>query len=1147
MELLRAEASHLRDGVLVRSEGWVRRASGGGLALRSGARLSRHAAMAFAVLAAIALGAVLHGARVGGAGSAVSVAPRSHGLSHTRLVGLPLAARGSVSAALGADSRAYRARSGGRGVSAANPKQRLSASFTSAGVSVNSGAMRLGLSVRGVGFGSSLTSPATAMPRARGNRIMYSRPGLSEWYANGPLGLEQGFTVGAAPSGHVAGPLTVSLALSGNACASLAEGGKAIALALAGTTVLRYGSLSATDARGHVLRSWLELQRGRLLLRVDARGARYPLLIDPLLQQDHFESGGEFGGSVALSADGNTALVGAPTAGVNTVGEGFVFHRSEGVWTEQAKLRGPFPAENELGASVALSADGNTALLGAPRAGEGTGVAWLFTRSGSAWDTGKTIPCNLEEEACQRYGSNVALSGDGHTALIGSAPPEGGGATWAFTGTGSTWTQEGGPLAGAPTGEPLALSYDGATALVGGTAYARSGESWSMQQELGSGPVALSSDGDTALVGAFVWSRSGGAWAQQAVLAGGASVALSADGNAALIGAPAERVARVFARSGSTWTQRETLSVQGAEQKLGASVALSANASTALIGGTAEPTGAAWLFATGPVVVTGAASAMTETSATLNGTVNPNGESVSDCHFEYGTTTSYGSSVPCSALPGAGNSPVAVSATVGGLTPGITHHFRVVASNAGGTGYGKDQALATVTPPTVVTSEATSITQTSATLNATVNPNGGNVTDCHFEYGSSVSYGFSAPCAALPGAGSSPVAVSASIGGLTQGATYHFRIVAANAGGSATGADHVMTTLPKAAPSVVDVGPSSVTDSTATLRAEVNPNGGQVTDCHFDYGTSPSYGSSVACTSLPGSGTTPVNVSAPISGLAANTTYYHRIVATNASATTYSADGPSFITFPVESAPEYGRCLAANPPEARFEGPKCTTVRSPGAYQWYPAFGGPHPLRSVHFTTKMKELTEVKLQTAGGQTISCTGETGTGEYTGPKTTGNVTIRLTGCHLGELGSCQSTGAAEGEVVSVPLNGELGVIKTSKVEPAKNTVGADLKPSSGEVVAAFACAGTPVLVRGSAIATVTKNSMTLKPVLKFAISKGKQNPTRFEGAEEDVLLTKLGESGAFEHSALSLTMIQTNERQAPGTCGWCRGAMEVNSVF
>jgi PQQ-like domain len=96
-----------------------------------------------------------------------------------------------------------------------------------------------------------------------------------------------------------------------------------------------------------------------------------------------------------------------------------------------------------------------------------------------------------------------------------------------------------------------------------------------------------------------------------------------------------------------------------------------------------------------PSVVTGVASSVTPNSLTLNATVNPNGTEVSDCHFEYGTTTLYGSSAPCTTLPGSGNSAVAVAAPVGSLASNTTYHFRIVAANPGGTSYGVDETFAT--------------------------------------------------------------------------------------------------------------------------------------------------------------------------------------------------------------------------------------------------------------------------------------------------------------------------------------------------------------------------------------------------------------------------------------------------------------------
>jgi hypothetical protein len=100
-------------------------------------------------------------------------------------------------------------------------------------------------------------------------------------------------------------------------------------------------------------------------------------------------------------------------------------------------------------------------------------------------------------------------------------------------------------------------------------------------------------------------------------------------------------------------------------------------------------------YVAAPTVVTGAASMVLRATATLNGSVNPNGEQVTGCVFEYGTTVSYGSSAPCSPSPGSGESAVAVSAAIAGLSPSTTYHFRIVATNLGGTGLSADEAFTT--------------------------------------------------------------------------------------------------------------------------------------------------------------------------------------------------------------------------------------------------------------------------------------------------------------------------------------------------------------------------------------------------------------------------------------------------------------------
>jgi hypothetical protein len=199
-----------------------------------------------------------------------------------------------------------------------------------------------------------------------------------------------------------------------------------------------------------------------------------------------------------------------------------------------------------------------------------------------------------------------------------------------------------------------------------------------------------------------------------------------------------------------------------------------------------------------PVAVTGTRAEVepsaTKTSAKLVGTVNPEGVPVSECYFEYGTSTAYGSTAACVGTLGSGTSPVAVSASLPTLTEGTLYDYRLVAKYAGGVSEGSNQTLSTQPEPVVVTSASAPIGQTTATLNASVTPGGVAVTKCEFLYGTSTSYGASAPCSSLPGAGTSAVPVSASLTGLTANTTYHFKIVASNAGWTSEGKDEKFTT-----------------------------------------------------------------------------------------------------------------------------------------------------------------------------------------------------------------------------------------------------------------------------------------------------------------------------------------------------------------
>ena len=130
-----------------------------------------------------------------------------------------------------------------------------------------------------------------------------------------------------------------------------------------------------------------------MLIEIAYRGAAYPLRVDPFVQGAKLVGGGDVGDgeqgySVALSPEGNTALIGAPADSFG-VGAAWVFTRTSGVWSQQgAKLTaksGEEVGEGAFGRSVALSVEGTTttALIGAPADNKGNGAAWVFTRSGT--------------------------------------------------------------------------------------------------------------------------------------------------------------------------------------------------------------------------------------------------------------------------------------------------------------------------------------------------------------------------------------------------------------------------------------------------------------------------------------------------------------------------------------------------------------------------------------------------------------------------------------------------------------------------------------------------------------------------------------------------------------------------------------------
>jgi len=306
-----------------------------------------------------------------------------------------------------------------------------------------------------------------------------------------------------------------------------------------------------------------------------------------------------FGWSVAMADDGSTALVGATfdeDPNGQTAGSAYVFTRTDGSWSQEAKLVPEDGREQDhFGWSVAIADGGDTAIIGANTAdgpdGQAAGAAYVFTRRNSAWTQQATLYPNDGEEGAY-FGRSVALNSDGSTAVVGATretDPNGtaAGAAYVFARSGDSWDQHAKlvPASGESEdffGNAVALSDDGTTAVIG----ARMAEN---PAGVGGGAV-------------YVFSRDSDSWRQQAELFPddgeslnfGASVAVSSEGKVALVGADLERnsngdragAAYVFTRSGESWSQVTSLDHEDVDRgdNFGNSVTITNDGDTAVVG-----------------------------------------------------------------------------------------------------------------------------------------------------------------------------------------------------------------------------------------------------------------------------------------------------------------------------------------------------------------------------------------------------------------------------------------------------------------------------------------------------------------------------------------------------------------------------------
>ncbi len=362
----------------------------------------------------------------------------------------------------------------------------------------------------------------------------------------------------------------------------------------------------------------------------------------PKLVGPGVEGRGAQGQAVALSADGNTAIVGGTQDGYTNQGAAWVWTRTNGAWIQQGpKLAAADAIGNSYqGSAVALSADGNTALVGGKYDDHFKGATWVWVRNGDRW----TEQAKLVFPGIREQGLDVALSGDGNTAMVVGREPFYD-AVRVWTRAGTTWTPSN-RLAGFSSWQgqlTVAISSDGSTAVVGdiyddnvGAAfvYTKQGNNWTQQgpklvggysgtyPDQGSS-VAISDDGSAIVVGgrqenasigaAWVWRRSSGVWSESAKLVGAGSlgqsqqgrcVSISGDGHTVVVAGPSDAVgtgaAWVWVDRGGSWVEFPKLVGVGAVGPAyqGQSVALSGDGVTVMVGGPSDSVaaGAAWAW-----------------------------------------------------------------------------------------------------------------------------------------------------------------------------------------------------------------------------------------------------------------------------------------------------------------------------------------------------------------------------------------------------------------------------------------------------------------------------------------------------------------------------------------------------------------------
>ena len=548
------------------------------------------------------------------------------------------------------------------GHQARNPGQKWTTVFDGRGFCTkpDAGGWSFGLDLMNYGWGDASFSFTGDQPQtvtATGDRLEYAWDDrLTEWYVNDGRGLEHGYTVRERPAG-ASGPLSLELAVRGDLTPRVeAEGRDVRFVDETGAVVIRYAGLKVFDADGRALEAGFEGSAGWLHLSVEDQGARYPLTIDPVVQQEYLKASNtnasdQFGYAVAVSGD--TVVVGAPYEASNATGidgdesdnslsgagAAYIFVRSGTTWSQQAYVKSSNTGQNDhFGWVVEVS--GDTVVVGAPdedsnatgidgnqsdNSKSAAGAVYVFVRSGTTWSQQAYVKAS-NTGADDKFGYAIAVSGD--TVVAGALGEDSNatgidgnesdnsafsaGAAYVFVRSGTTWSQQAYVKAsntgfGDLFGRSVAVSGD--TVVVG--AYNEASNA--------TGIEGNQSDNSKSGAGAaYVFVRSGTTWSQQAYVKAsntdafdyfGWSVAVSGDtvvagafyessnatginGNESDNSVFGSGAAYVFVRSGTTWSQQAYVKASNTDSQDTFGSSVAVSGDTVVVGALGEASNA---------------------------------------------------------------------------------------------------------------------------------------------------------------------------------------------------------------------------------------------------------------------------------------------------------------------------------------------------------------------------------------------------------------------------------------------------------------------------------------------------------------------------------------------------------------------------